>query len=175
MTAFSLHRTSPASPAQVWDVLTDFAGHERFIPMTTMRVDPGEPRVGWGWAGVSGIGPVGFADAMVLTRWEPPTAHGATAEGPTAVTAGPGRGEAAAGRFAMLKVGRVLDGWADVRVEPAPGGGATVTWTEDISLRPRPLRRLSQPLVDRAARAMFASALDAMLEEAARRTARTAA
>ena len=75
----------------------------------------------------------------------------------------------------MLKVGRVLDGWADVRIEPAPGGGAAVTWTEDIALRPRPLRRLSQPLVDRAARAMFASALDAMLEEAARRAARTAA
>jgi uncharacterized protein YndB with AHSA1/START domain len=160
MTAFSLHRTSPASPAEVWDVLTDFAGHERWIPLTTMRVDPGEPRVGWGWAGVSGLGPVGFADAMVLTRWEPP----ATA-----------REGAAGGRFAMLKVGRVLDGWADVRVEPAPGGGCAVTWTEDIALRPRPLRRLSQPLVDRAARAMFASALDAMLEEAARRAARTAA
>ena len=164
MTAFSLHRTSPASPAEVWDVLTDFAGHERFIPMTTMRVDPGDPRVGWGWAGVSGIGPLGFADAMVLTRWEPPTADGHAA-------AGEGT---AAGRFAMLKVGRVLDGWADVRVEPAPAGGAAVTWTEDIALRPRPLRRLSQPLVDRAARAMFASALDAMLEEAARRAARTA-
>lgn len=170
MTAFSLHRTSPASPAEVWDVLTDFAGHERFIPMTTMRVDPGEPRVGWGFAGVSGIGPLGFADAMVLTHWEPPTADAPSAKGPLA-----GGERAAAGRFAMLKVGRVLDGWADVRVEPAPGGGAAVTWTEDISLRPRPIGRLSQPLVDRAARAMFASALDAMLEEAARRAARTAA
>jgi hypothetical protein len=75
----------------------------------------------------------------------------------------------------MLKVGRVLDGWADVRVEPAAGGGSSVSWTEDISLRPRPVRRLSQPLVDRAARAMFASALDAMLAEAARRAARTPA
>jgi len=162
MTAFSLHRTSPATAAEVWDVLTDFAGHERWIPMTTMRVDPGEPRVGWGWAGVSGVGPLGFADAMVLSRWEPPSEAG-------------GEGLGGGGRFSMLKVGRVLDGWADVRVEPAPSGGATVTWTEDISLRPRPLRRLTQPLVDRAARAMFASALDAMLEEAARRAARTTA
>ena len=158
MTAFSLQRTSPAAPAAVWDVLTDFAGHERWIPMTRMRLDPGEPRVGWGWAGVSGVGPLAFADAMVLSRWEPPSREGQSA-----------------GRFAMLKVGRVLDGWADVRVVPAPGGGATVTWTEDISLRPRPVRRLTQPLVDRAARAMFASALDAMLEEAARRAARTSA
>ena len=168
MTVFSLHRTSPASPAQVWDVLTDFVGHERWIPMTTMRVDPGEPRVGWGWAGVSGIGPLGFADAMVLTRWEPPSEAVAGAGAHAA-------GEHGAGRFSMLKVGRVLDGWADVRVEPAPGGGASVTWTEDISLRPRPVRRLSQPLVARAARAMFASALDAMLDEAARRAARTPA
>ena len=157
MTAFSLHRTSPASPSQVWDVLTDFAGHEKWIPMTTMRVDPGEPRVGWGWAGVSGLGPLGFADAMVLTRWEPPAGDGE---------------QQGSGRFSMVKVGRVLDGWADVRVEPAPGGGTAVTWAEDISLRPRPVRRLSQPLVDRAARAMFGSALDAMLREAARRAAR---
>ena len=156
MTAFTLHRTCPAGPVEVWDVLTDFAGHQRWIPMTTMRVDPGEPRVGWGWAGISGIGPLGFADVMVLTRWEPPAEQGR-------------------GRFSMLKVGRVLDGWADVRVEPAPGGGATVTWAEDISLRPRPVRRLSQPLVDRAARAMFGSALDAMLREAARRAARAGA
>lgn len=172
MTVFSLHRTSPASPAQVWDVLTDFVGHERWIPMTTMRVDPGEPRVGWGWAGVSGIGPLGFADAMVLTRWEPPSeaVEAAGEDAPEAAGEEQGRG-----RFSMLKVGRVLDGWADVRVEPAPGGGASVTWTEDISLRPRPVRRLSQRLVDRAARAMFASALDAMLDEAARRAARTAA
>jgi uncharacterized protein YndB with AHSA1/START domain len=157
MTAFSLHRTCPAGPAEVWDVLTDFAGHQRWIPMTTMRVDPGEPRVGWGWAGVSGIGPLRFADAMVLTCWEPPTR------------------EQGGGRFSMLKVGRVLDGWADVRVEAAPGGGATVTWAEDIALRPRPVRRLSQPLVDRVARAMFGSALDAMLREAARRAARAGA
>jgi uncharacterized protein YndB with AHSA1/START domain len=167
MTAFSLHRTSPARPSQVWDVLTDFAGHEQWIPLTTMRVDPGEPRVGWGWAGVSGLGPLGFADAMVLTRWEPPAETG---DEPGEPGDEPGRG-----RFSMLKVGRVLDGWADVHLEPAAGGGTAVTWSEDISLRPRALRRLTQPLVDRAARAMFASALDAMLGEAARRADRAIA
>ena len=39
MTAFQLVRTCPAGPTTVWDVLTDFAGHERWIPLTTMRVD----------------------------------------------------------------------------------------------------------------------------------------
>jgi uncharacterized protein YndB with AHSA1/START domain len=155
MTAFQLVRTCPAAPATVWDVLTDFAGHERWIPLTTMRVDQGAPRVGWGWAGVSGLGPLSFADSMVLSRWEPP----ADEDG---------------GRFSMVKTGRVLDGWADVRVDPAPGG-TVVTWSEDISLRPRPLRRATQPLVDRVGAAMFARALDAMLDEAARRASRSPA
>ena len=155
MTAFQLVRTCPASPATVWDVLTDFAGHEEWIPLTTMRVDDGSPRIGWGWAGVSGVGPLRFADSMVLTRWELPVG-------------------AVGGRFSMVKTGRVLDGWADVRVDPAPGG-TVVSWSEDISLRPRPLRRATQPLVDRVAGAMFARALDAMLDEAVRRASRSPA
>ena len=66
-----LPRTPPTS---VWEVLTDFAAYGAWIPLTTMRVDPGEPRVGWGFAGLSGLGPLRFSDSMVLTRWEPPTA-----------------------------------------------------------------------------------------------------
>jgi hypothetical protein len=151
MTAFHLDRTSPASAATVWEVLTDFAGYGAWIPFTTMRVDPGPPRVAWGFAGLSGLGPARFSDSMILTRWEPP--------------------EQGRGRFSLVKTGRVLDGWADVRVEPARGG-SVVTWSEEIALRPRPLRGLAQPLVDRASGPMFARALDAMLDEAVRRSTR---
>lgn len=152
MAAFDLVRTCPAPPATVWEVLTDFAAYGAWIPLTTMRVDPGEPRVGWGFAGLSGLGPLRFSDSMVLTRWEPPTA------------------EEAAGHFAVLKTGRVLDGWAEVEVGPAPGGSA-VTWTEEITLRPAALGRLARSAADRVSRSMFAKALDGMLGEAVTRAA----
>jgi uncharacterized protein YndB with AHSA1/START domain len=150
MAPFHLVRTCPAPPGTVWDVLTDFASYGAWIPFTTMRVDPGEPRVGWGFAGLSGLGPLRFSDSMVLTRWEPP-----------------GSGEPA-GRFAVLKTGRVLDGWAEVEVGPA-GGGSSVTWTEEIALRPAALGRLVRAATDRVSRPMFGKALDGMLDEAVAR------
>jgi hypothetical protein len=154
MAAFQLVRPCAAPPSTVWSVLTDFGAYGAWIPLTTMRVDAGEPRVGWGWAGLSGLGPMRFSDSMILTRWQPP----ASQEG---------------GRFSMVKTGRVLAGWADVRVAPAPGG-STVTWAEEIALRPRPLRAVARPVVERVSTAMFARALDAMLGEAVRRSSRAA-
>jgi hypothetical protein len=151
MAPFTLLRTCPARPTTVWGVLTDFAAYGSWIPLTTMRVDDGEPRVGWGFAGLSGLGPLRLSDSMVLTRWEPPTVDGDQQ-----------------GSFAVLKTGRVLGGWADVRVTAA-AVGSTVTWTEDITLRPRPLGRLARAATDRVSGPMFARALDAMLAEAVAR------
>jgi hypothetical protein len=119
-----------------------------------MRVDGGTPRVGWGFAGLSGIGPLHFSDSMILTRWDPPA------------------DERGAGRFSVVKTGRVLDGWADVRVDPAPAGTA-VRWVEEITARPAVLGRLARPVTDRVSGLMFARALDGMLGEAGRRSART--
>ena len=54
---------------------------------------------------------------MVITSWEPPR-----------------EGRA---RFRLRKIGRLLDGWADVSVEPGAGGaGAALHWTEELVLRP---------------------------------------
>jgi hypothetical protein len=154
MAPFHLVRTCPASPAAVWAVLTDFAGYGSWVPLTTMRVDAGTPRVGWGFAGLSGIGPLHFSDSMILTRWDPPADEGG------------------AGRFSVVKTGRVLDGWADVRVDPAPEGTA-VRWAEEITPRPAAVGRLARPVTDRVSGLMFARALDGMLGEAVRRSART--
>ena len=154
MAPFHLARTCPASPAAVWSVLTDFGGYGAWIPFTTVRADAGDPRPGWGFAGLSGLGPLRLRDTMLLTCWQPP--------------AGPG-GE---GRFRVLKTGRVLGGWAEVRVRPVPGGTA-VAWSEEITLRPGPLGRALRPVVDRLSAPVFARALDAMLGEAARRAGAT--
>ena len=50
MGVLTLERTTSATPEQVWQVVTDWSGYARWMPLTTMRLDhPGPP----GWAGPS--------------------------------------------------------------------------------------------------------------------------
>jgi hypothetical protein len=147
MAPFSLTRTSSSAPERLWATVTDFGAYGRWLPLTTMRVDEGEPRPGWGMAGLTGIGPLRFSDSMLVTSWEPP--------------AGPGEG----GRFRLIKTGRVLGGWADVRVV-AEGGGSRLYWSEEMVARPELVGRRIQDLTDRVSRTMFGRAVDAMVEAA---------
>ncbi len=150
MSVFTLPRAAPAAPGALWASVTDFAAYGRWMPLTTMRVDPGEPRVGWGFAGASGLGPLRFVDSMLLTVWEPPMDLGS------------------AGRFRVVKTGRLLAGWADVRVLPEPGG-ARVEWAEEIVLRPLVVGRRAQALTDRLGTVLFGRALDGMVAAAEQR------
>jgi len=148
MGTFTIRRTVRAAPQRVWQVVTDWDGYARWMPMTTMRRDPGPSGVGWSFAGLSGVGPLRLADSMVITHWAPPAADGS-------------------GELRVRKTGRVLAGWAVVTVRAAPGDGRTrLEWVEDISLRPAPLGRLLAPVVDRVNRAMFGRAVDRMVAEA---------
>lgn len=148
MGAFTIERVSSASPEAVWRVVTDWAGYAEWMPLTRMRVDPGPTRVGLGFAGLSGLGPLRFADSMIVTDWSPPGATGV-------------------GRFRVRKTGRLLDGWADVRVQPgAAGAGSLLVWTEEISLRPALLGRALAGLADRVNDVMFGRAVDAMVARA---------
>jgi uncharacterized protein YndB with AHSA1/START domain len=148
MGTFTIRRTVAAAPQRVWQVVTDWDGYARWMPLTTMRLDPGPSGVGWSFAGLSGVGPMRFADSMVITHWAPPAADGY-------------------GELRVRKTGRVLAGWAVVTVRAAPGDGRTrLEWVEDISLRPAPLGRLLAPVVDRVNRAMFGRAVDRMVAEA---------
>ena len=145
MAHLHLTRETLAPPGVLWDVLTDFAAYARWMPLTTMRLDRGEPRPGWGFAGRSGLGPLGFTDSMLVTLWQPP------AEG--------------RGRFRVVKTGRVLGGWVDVAVEPQ-GGGSRLDWREDVVVRPLPMKRALAPVVARGAGALYARAIDAMVARA---------
>ena len=149
MAALRLTRHSIAPPGVVWDVLTDFAGYATWMPLTTVHVDPGAPRVGWGFVGLSGVGPLRFADPMLVAAWEPP------------------KDDATRGRFRVVKLGRLLAGWADVEVLSS-AGGADVRWTQDLRLRSLPAW-LVEPTLARAAAVVYGRALDAMLAEAGRR------
>jgi hypothetical protein len=150
MSALHLVRETSAPPTVVWSVLSDFAAYGSWMPLTRMRLDPGEPRPGWGFAGVSGIGPVAFADSMVVTEWVTPQ-------------------EGTGARFRVLKTGRVLGGWAQVQVLPR-GAGTRVVWDQDLTLPLLPRWRPVDAALGRAAGWLYARALDAMLADAVRRT-----
>ena len=134
----------------MWDVITDWAGYARWIPLTTMQLDQGPTRVGWSFAGLTGLGRVRFSDTMRITSWAPPS------------DAGPGA-------FRLVKVGRLLAGWAEVSVLPIAGGEQTrLLWRENIVIRPSFLGRLLGPLTDRVNKALFARVIDDMAAEAVR-------
>jgi uncharacterized protein YndB with AHSA1/START domain len=149
MGQFEILRDVRATPEQVWRVVTDWNGFARWMPLTTMRVDDGPSRVGFGFTGLSGVGRLRFADSMVVTRWSPP------ADGTPL------------GHYRVRKTGWLLVGWAVVEVGPGAAAGHTrLRWVEDITLRPEPLGRLVAPLVDRGNVLMFGRAVDAMVAEA---------
>jgi uncharacterized protein YndB with AHSA1/START domain len=149
MADFHLTRLSAAPPATVWDVVTDFAAYGDWMPLTRMRLDTGEPRLGWGFAGFSGLGPVGFSDSMLVSAWAPP-------------------GDDGRGTFRIVKTGRLLGGWAEVRVEPQ-GTGTRLDWQEGVVVRPLPFKRLFGPLLTRASEWLYGRAVDAMIARAEQR------
>ena len=125
MAPVEVRRTVPTALDAVWDALTDFAAYGRWIPLTSMRTEPGPARLGWAFGGFTGLGPVGFLDSMLVVKWEPPL-----------------DGEA---RFAVRKTGRVLRGWADVRLAATDAGGTDVVWREEIVPRPETARPAGRP------------------------------
>jgi len=150
MGTFAIERVVGVPTQQVWAVITDWAGHARWIPLTTMRLDQGPTGVGFSFTGLTGIGRLRFADVMRITSWSPPS-------------------EAGPGEFRLVKVGRLLAGWAEVSVQPLQGGEQTrLIWRENIVIRPTFLGRLLAPLTDRLNKAMFSRVIADMAAEAVR-------
>src|ERR1022692_4019153 len=59
----------PAEPEQVWPVAMDWARQREWMWGTQVRGGTG---VGAEVVARTGLGPVGFADTMVITEWDPP-------------------------------------------------------------------------------------------------------
>jgi Polyketide cyclase / dehydrase and lipid transport len=146
MVELHLVRDTTAPPAVVWAVVTDFAAYGQWMPLTRMSLDDGAPRPGWGFAAVSGPGPLCLRDPMLVTQWSVPS-------------------DLAAGRFRVVKTGRVLGGWAQVGVG-GHGEGARLDWRQDLVVRPLPFRRLLDPAVRRVGEWLYGRALDAMVDRA---------
>lgn len=143
--AVTLVRIVGAPPEPVWRAVTDFPAHADAVPLTTIRTDPGEPRVGWRFVARTALGPLHVDDPMRLTAWSAPDAHGRAG-------------------FTIVKEGRLLDGWASVTVEPGPTPGSTrLTWREEIGFAPAPVLTGLRPLrraTDLATARLFDRAID---------------
>lgn len=101
----------PAPADAVWRKLTDWAGQSEWILLTTVRpVGPQRRGAGDRIEAFTGIGPVGFLDRMVVTRWED-------------------------GRFVTVDhVGRVVRGSGEFRVDPVTGTTSRLIWREDLDV-----------------------------------------
>jgi carbon monoxide dehydrogenase subunit G len=127
-----------------WRRLTDFAAHARVIPLTTIVTDPGRPRLGWQFIGVTSLGPMRFEDPMVISVWEPPA------------------GVAGVGCVRLVKTGRWLQGWAEITVEPS-GLGTRVRWSESLRPRPDPAPAITSWVARSLGTRLFESALRGLL------------
>lgn len=134
--AFTITRHTTAPAAAAWDAVSDLAEHSRHVPLTTVRVPDGGLVLGSEVVARTGVGPLGFADRMLVTGIEP------------------GK------RLRLVKTGLWLRGWAEITVEP-DGDGSRVLWMEELWLPG--LRLLTRPLGDRLGPVLFAPVVEALL------------
>lgn len=104
MAAFEVVRHTPLSAEAAWTRLTDWPRHGGLIPLTGVSV-ASEVTVGVGTVFVArtSIGPLAFDDVMQVTYWRAPT-------------------DGHAGVCRIVKLGRVVTGWAVLTVTPALTG-----------------------------------------------------
>ncbi|MFI5908072.1 SRPBCC family protein [Dactylosporangium sp. NPDC051541] len=147
MATFTTSAEVHAPAEQVWAALTDWRNHARWAPLTTVRLTTERmDGLGAGFVARSGIGPLGFDDPMTVVRWEPPTA-------------------ATRGRCDVDKHGRVIRGKAWFEVVPLEAGRCRVDWSEDVTVVPHRLDKLTGGLVALVGRAGFGQALRKMARE----------
>ncbi|MGH8892150.1 MAG: SRPBCC family protein, partial [Actinomycetes bacterium] len=97
-----------AAPAEeVWDVLTDWDVHHRWMLLT--RAEGGHA-AGESVSAFTGVGRLGFLDTMTITVWEPPR------------------------RAVVRHTGRVVRGAGAFEVQPLGERRARVVWSEWIDL-----------------------------------------
>ncbi|WP_229067549.1 SRPBCC family protein [Actinoplanes sp. DH11] len=154
MARFTVTQDVRAPASVAWAVLVDWPRHGDWVPLTTVRtLSPRPDGVGARFVARTGAGPLGFDDPMTVVGWEVP-------EGDE-----PG---ARPGRCEVVKSGRVVHGRALFTVAPLAGGGARVTWHEDVTLSPRRITRHAEPVVAAAGRLAFAATMRAFARDAER-------
>jgi hypothetical protein len=141
--SFTVTRRTHLAPEAAWSALTDLAEHTRHVPFTDLEVPEGGLTLGTEVVAWTRLGPLAAADRMVVTALEP--GH----------------------RLRLVKIGRFLHGWAEIRVDadPVAPTGSLVSWTEEIWLPG--LRRVTRPAGDRLGVVLFTRVVDGLLARAA--------
>jgi hypothetical protein len=141
--AFTVSRSTSLPPEVAWSAVTDLAEHTRDVPFTDVQVPAGGLALGAEVVAWTRLGPLAVADRMLVTVLEP--GH----------------------RLRLVKVGRLLRGWADITVgaDPDRPDAALVDWTEELWLPG--LRRWTRRIGDRVGPVLFGRVVDAVLARAA--------
>jgi len=107
-----------APPHAVWAAVVDWDRQSEWMLGTTVRATTGGGvGVGAGIEAFTGVGPLGFADTMVITEWEPPS------------------------RCTVQHTGRVVRGTGAFEVFALPSSRSRFVWSEQLRL---PLGRLGR-------------------------------
>lgn len=116
---FTVVHRFDAAPAEVWNELIDWKGHEQWVPMTRVELGP-EPHdePGATFMAFTGVWKLGLEDNMRLTQLDWDDA-------------------AATGTCEVEKTGPILTGRAAFTVTP-DGDGTRVDWVEDITAKYAP-------------------------------------
>jgi len=115
------------APAErVWDVLTDWDLHDRWMLLT--RAEGGRAE-GATIRAFTGIGPVGFLDTMTITVWEPPE------------------------RAVVRHTGRIIRGSGSFEVQALGDRRSRVVWSEWVQLPFGLVGRLGWPVAQVLVRA----------------------
>lgn len=142
MATVLLTRTTRLTPESCWDRLTDWPRHGDRVPFTKVSAVVGSGRaVGDVVLARTAVGPVGFDDPMEITAFSAPSA---------------GRD----GLCRLEKRGRIVRGWAELRVGRRDGG-AEAAWAEELRISGLPTAL--DPVTARVARLVFGRALDGLL------------
>jgi hypothetical protein len=131
-----------AAPVQtVFDAFTQWSEQGQWMLGTRVEVRSGDGRsVGSHLAAWTGVGPAGFWDTMVITRWESPY------------------------RVDVEHTGRVVRGTGTMEVVALPGDRSRFVWSEDLLLPWGTIGRLGWPV----ARPAFLAGVRRSLEGFAR-------
>ncbi|MEU9187729.1 SRPBCC family protein [Streptomyces sp. NPDC048484] len=143
MVLFLVRRGTPLSADDAWRRLTGWERHADVVPLTRVRVVTLPPRgEGTVFVARTGVGRLAFDDRMEVVVWRPPR-------------------DGTPGLCRLVKRGRLVVGWAEIEVRPAPEGGSRVVWREELGVRGLP--RAFDPLLERAGRWMFGRAVKGLL------------
>ncbi|MHB8795117.1 MAG: SRPBCC family protein [Candidatus Nanopelagicales bacterium] len=107
----------------VFDAFTQWSEQGRWLLGTRVEVRGGDGRsVGTDLAAWTGLGPAGFWDTMVITRWEPPY------------------------RVDVEHTGKVVRGTGVMEAVALPGARSRFVWSEEVDLPLGRLGRLGRPI-----------------------------